>query len=263
MTTRDQVGQLFMVGIQETSVSKELATFLKQYRPGGIILFARNLETPSQIARLTNELHQLATDSPLFISIDQEGGRVSRLPAGFTIFPPCELFGICQSPDLAYAAARATATELRAVGINMNLAPVLDINTNPSNPIIGNRAFGASPAEVSELGAATIKGLQDHHVIACGKHFPGHGDTAADSHKELPVVSASAATLQERELQPFRKAITVGVASIMTAHVVYPALDDHAPGTLSHGILTDLLRHQLQFDGLILTDDLEMQAILA
>ena len=263
MTTRDQVGQLFMVGIQETSVSEELATFLKKYRPGGIILFARNLETPSQMACLTNDLQRLATGSPLFISIDQEGGRVSRLPPGFTIFPPCEVFGTCQSADLAYAAAKTTATELRAVGINMNLAPVLDINTNPSNPIIGNRAFGTSPAQVSELGSATIKGLQDQHVMACGKHFPGHGDTATDSHKELPVVSASAAMLHERELQPFRDAITIGVASIMTAHVVYPALDDRTPATLSKGILTDLLRHQLQFNGLILTDDLEMQAILA
>ena len=149
------------------------------------------------------------------------------------------------------------------MGINMNLAPVLDINTNPSNPIIGNRAFGTSPAEVSELGSATIKGLQDHHIIACGKHFPGHGDTAADSHKELPVVSVSAATIHDRELSPFREAINVGVASIMTAHVVFPALEDRTPATLSHKILTDLLRHQLQFDGLILTDDLEMQAILA
>ncbi|MFQ5931563.1 MAG: beta-N-acetylhexosaminidase [Nitrospiraceae bacterium] len=262
MTRRNQVGQLFMLGFAGTSVSKNLADFLAEYRPGGLILFARNLETPSQIANLTNTLQQRASDLPLLISIDQEGGRVSRLPAGFTIFPACEVIGQCNSFELAYAAASATAVELRAVGINMNLAPVLDVNTNPANPIIGNRSFGTSATLVAELGLATMSGLQDNKVLACGKHFPGHGDTPADSHYELPVVTASLERLRALELRPFLHAIQNGLASMMTAHVLYPALDEHLPATLSPAILTDLLRGQLRFTGLTLTDDLEMHAIM-
>lgn len=262
MTLQESVGQLFMIGIPGPAVSPDLAAFLKDYRPGGIILFARNLENAAQIVRLTNELQQLSPDSPLFISIDQEGGRVSRLPAGFTIFPACATLGGCGTADLAYQVATVTATELRAVGINMNMAPVLDVDTNPRNPIIGDRAFSHDPARVSELGLATMAGLQEHRVIACGKHFPGHGDTAADSHLELPTVDASRARLEQVELPPFRHTIQKGLASIMTAHVRYPALDPTLPATLSPAILTGLLREQLGFTGLILTDDLEMRAII-
>lgn len=262
MTPYNPIGQLFMVGFQGTTVSPEFSELLRTYQPGGVILFARNLESPEQIRNLTDQLQKLSSRSPLFLSIDQEGGRVSRLPRGFTIFPPCGLMGQCGSPELAYEAASVTAAELRAVGINMNLAPVLDLNTNGANPIIGDRAFGADPVRVCEMGVATIRGLQDHQVIACGKHFPGHGDTAADSHLELPVVTASADRLHEMELRPFRHAIEHGLATIMTAHVSYPALDAHYPATLSPTILTDLLRTDLRFPGLTLTDDLEMRAIL-
>src|SRR6185295_11171375 len=217
MDLRQQVGQLFMIGFDGTTVSAELKDLFKEYQPGGVILFARNLENTAQIVQLTNELQNLSPESPLFISIDQEGGRVSRLPAGFTIFPTCATIGRCETVDLAYQAATVTATELRAVGINMNMAPVLDVDTNPRNPIIGDRAFSRDPVRVSELGAATLAALQDHRVIACGKHFPGHGDTSADSHLELPLVDASRARLDQVELPPFRHAIQKGLASIMTA----------------------------------------------
>jgi len=262
MMLREKVGQLFMIGFSGPSVSKDLVSLMAEYRPGGVILFARNLESPAQTLGLTNDLQKLAHHEPLFISIDQEGGRVSRLPAGFTIFPPCAVLGQCDSTELTYAAAAATATELRAVGINMNLAPVLDLNTNPENPIIGDRAFGATPTQVSTLGLATIAGLQDNKVIACGKHFPGHGDTTTDSHKELPVVTASLERLREMELRPFGHAIENGLATVMTAHVLFPSLDERYPATLSFAILTGLLRDQLSFEGLILTDDLEMHAII-
>ncbi len=262
MTLRQQVGQLFMLGFSGTSVSQELASLMSEYRPGGVILFARNLENAAQIIRLTNDLQKLSPGSPLFIAIDQEGGRVSRLPAGFTIFPPCAVLGRCASTELAYQAAVATATELRAVGINMNLAPVLDVDTNSDNPVIGDRAFGRRPAQVCELGLAMMAGLQDTKVVACGKHFPGHGDTSADSHKELPVVQALLERLQEVELRPFRHCIENGLEAVMTAHVLYPALDTDLPATLSPAILSNLLRKQLGFDGLILTDDLEMHAIV-
>lgn len=270
MTLRERVGQLFMLGFSGTSVSKDLASLITDYRPGGLILFARNLESPDQIVRLTNDLQTAAARgpknqavrAPLLIAVDQEGGRVSRLPRGFTIFPPCAVLGRCDSFELAYAAAAATAAELRAVGITMNLAPVLDVNTNPQNPIIGDRAFGATPEQVCALGLATIAGLQDHKVIACGKHFPGHGDTTADSHTELPRVAAPLERLQEVELRPFRHAIENGLATIMSAHVLYSSLDDRLPATLSPAILTRLLRDQLRFAGPTLTDDLEMRAIL-
>jgi beta-N-acetylhexosaminidase len=258
----EQIGQLFMLGFDGTAVSPEWAELQARYKPGGMILFARNLEDPAQIIELTNGLQARSPHSPLLIAVDQEGGRVSRLPKGFTIFPPCGLVGACRSEELVYAAAAVTAAELRAVGVNMNMAPVLDVHSNPGNPIIGDRAYGTEPDMVAELGLAAIRGLQGKGVVACGKHFPGHGDTGTDSHKELPIVTASAEVLFERELPPFRHAIANGLASIMTAHVVYPALDAERPATLSPVILTGLLRKQWGFDGVIVTDDLEMRAIV-
>ena len=261
MTLRDHIGQLFMLGFTGTSVSRQLEVYLSDLRPAGVILFSRNLENAAQMVDLTNRLQKLVGPDPMLIAIDQEGGRVSRLPQGFTIFPPCEVFGRCNSYEMTYAAAAVTAAELRAVGINMNMAPVLDVNTNPDNPIIGDRAFSQDPEQVAALGLAIIRGLQDLRVVACGKHFPGHGDTSQDSHLELPGVSASCERLEAVELPPFARAVTHGVASLMTAHVVYPALDPHHPATLSRAILTDLLRRRFGFDGLVLTDDLEMRAI--
>ena len=262
LTSREKIGQLFMVGFLGTSVTPELAAFLKDYRPGGVILFSRNLESVEQIVQLTNDLQQCSPKSPLLISIDQEGGRVSRLPKGFTIFPPGELIGQCHAGELAYAAAATIAKELRAVGINMNMAPVLDVNSNPDNPVIGDRAFGSSADTVIEMGLVTAAGLQDSKVVACGKHFPGHGDTNADSHKELPVVEAPRERLEAVEFPPFRRAATAGIATLMTAHVLYKALDDQLPATLSPNIITHLLREQMGYDGVVLTDDLEMHAIV-
>ena len=262
MTSREKIGQLFMVGFLGTTVTPELASFIKDYKPGGVILFSRNLEAVEQIVELTNDLQRCSPKSPLLISIDQEGGRVSRLPKSFTIFPPCELIGRCNSSELAYAAAATIAKELRAVGINMNMAPVLDVNSNPDNPVIGDRAFGSFSDVVGEMGLVTAAGLQDNKVVACGKHLPGHGDTNADSHKELPVVEAPRERLEAVELPPFRRAAAAGVATMMTAHVLYKALDDRLPATLSPDIITHLLREQMQYDGVVLTDDLEMHAIV-
>lgn len=262
MMSREKIGQLFMVGFDGTSVTAELASFIKEYKPGGIILFSRNLQSVEQIVELTNHLQRCSPHSPLLISIDQEGGRVSRLPKEFTIFPPCEVLGRCNSSELAYAAAATVAKELKTVGINMNMSPVLDVNSNPANPVIGDRAFGSTPGPVCELGLATAGGLQDNRVIACGKHFPGHGDTNADSHKELPVVTASRERLEQIEFPPFRHAAAHGVATMMTAHVLYRSLDDTVPATLSPAIIGTLLRQELHYDGVVLTDDLEMHAII-
>ncbi|GJL56178.1 MAG: glycoside hydrolase family 3 [Nitrospirales bacterium] len=261
MTLREKVGQLFMIGFDGTELSPELNAWLHAYQPGGIILFSRNLVDAHQIAQLTNSLQELAASSPFLMAIDQEGGKVSRLPSGFTIFPPAATVAACGSSDFAYQAAAVTAQELRAVGFNMNMAPVLDIHTNPSNPIIGNRAFSADPETVCTLGNATISGLHDHGVIACGKHFPGHGETTKDSHKELPVVTLSKERLERIELHPFRSAIAHGLQALMSAHVHYPALDETVPATLSHTVMATLLRGELGFSGVVLSDDLEMNAI--
>ncbi len=262
MTVRDRVGQLLMVGFEGTELSPEDVDWLREYRPGGVILFARNVADPEQTARLTNALQEHAPNPPLLIAIDEEGGRVSRLPPGFTTFPAASLVAAQPSPDAAYDAAQVTASELRAVGINMNMAPVLDVNTNPANPVIGDRAYGADPRRVRTVGLAVMEGLQGHGVIPCGKHFPGHGDTMTDSHDVLPVVDADRARLDDVELAPFREAIRREIPVIMTAHVRYPALDADAPATLSRPILTDLLRNELGFHGVTLTDDMEMRAIL-
>lgn len=262
MTLAERIGQLCMIGFEGPEVTPDLRAWMKEYRPGGVILFSRNVMDAEQIAHLTNELQAIAGDTPLLIAIDQEGGRVSRLPPEFTIFPPAATVAHSGSTELAYQAAAVTAKELRAVGINMNMAPVLDIHTNPDNPIIGNRAFGTEPEQVSLMGAATIAGLHDHLVLACGKHFPGHGDTTKDSHLELPVVTASRERLEAVELKPFRYAITHGLQAMMTAHVHYPSLDPTNPATLSYTILSELLRQEMRFEGLIFSDDLEMRAIL-
>ncbi len=262
MTLREKIGQLFMLGIHGTEPSKELRELFKTYQPGGVILFSRNLEDPEQATHLTNALQKLVLKMPLLVAIDQEGGRVARLPKGFTVFPGQGALGRIGTTDMAYAFAEVTARELRAIGVNMDLAPVLDVNTNPHNPIIGDRSFGQDPELVETLGLAVIAGLQDNGVLACGKHFPGHGDTATDSHKELPTVSHSLDRLRTMELRPFVHCIQNGMAALMTAHVRYPAWDPDFPATLSPAILTDLLRAQLHFKGLVLTDDLEMHAIL-
>lgn len=262
MMSREKIGQLFMVGFDGTVVSADLASFINEYKPGGVILFSRNIESVEQLVELTNQLQACSPHAPLLISIDQEGGRVSRLPKSFTIFPPCDVLGRCNSSELAYAAAATIAKELRAVGVNMNMAPVLDVNSNPANPVIGDRAFGSMPGPVCELGWATVAGLQDNRVVACGKHFPGHGDTTTDSHKELPVVTASRERLEQVEFPPFRHAAAHGVAAMMTAHVRYCALDDQVPATLSPAIIGKLLREDMGYNGVVLTDDLEMHAII-
>ncbi len=262
MTIRETIGQLVMVGFHGAELSRTFLDWLEEYRPGGVILFSRNLEDPEQVARLTNALQAHTSDLPLLIAVDEEGGGVSRLPRGFTTFPAAAGIAACHSPDVVYEAAAVTAQELRAVGINMNLAPVLDVNSNPANPIIGDRAYGTQPEHVCTYGMAVMRGLEDHGVIPCGKHFPGHGDTLTDSHHVLPVVEAGRARLDAVELEPFRQAISRGLPAMMTAHVRYPALDTESPATLSRPILTDLLRNRLGFEGVTLTDDMEMRAIL-
>ena len=265
MTIEEKVGQLIMVGFEGTQANETIETYIRERFVGGVVLFSRNIQSPQQTAELTNELQRLAEATshqiPLFIGIDQEGGWVIRLKEGATVLPGNMALGATGSIELAERAGEVTALELAAVGVNLNFAPVMDVNNNPQNPVIDRRSFGESPELVSRLGVAYIHGLQGNGVLGTAKHFPGHGDTTVDSHFDLPTVNHNRERIHALELQPFRAAIDADVAAIMTAHIVYPAFDPDRPATLSPAILTDLLREELGFDGLLITDDMEMKAI--
>jgi beta-N-acetylhexosaminidase len=261
LSLRRQIGQLLIAGFNGVSLPVELRSLSREFGLGGAILFARNVEEPAQVAELSREIATLTPDTPGWVSVDQEGGRVARLRSPFTEWPPMATLGRSGDPVLADRFARALAAELRAVGITLDYAPVLDIHTNPKNPVIGDRALSEEARMVADLGAAVIRGLQSEGLAACGKHFPGHGDTSTDSHHELPLVEHPVERLREREFLPFRAAIEAGVATIMTAHVFLPALDEQHPATLSRRVVTGLLREELRFSGVIISDDLEMKAL--
>ena len=261
----EKIGQMMVTGFEGTGLNPQIEDLIVNHHVGGLILFERNFENPEQLTRLIRDLQRLALATPpylpLFISVDQEGGRVSRLKPPFTRFPdPCCL-GIARSESLAQRFGLALGREMRAVGINMDYAPVLDINTNPDNPIIGKRAFSDDPEWAARLGVAFMRGFKEAGVLAVGKHFPGHGDTSQDSHLTLPTVNRDGRTLENVELRPFQAAIQNGLEVIMTAHVIYQAWDQKLPATFSIPILQQLLREKLGFKGLIISDDLEMKAV--
>jgi beta-N-acetylhexosaminidase len=260
---RRTIGQLLIGSLPGATIPVELRSLARDFGLGGIILFARNIEGPEQVAELSHDIQSLAAGTPLWVSVDQEGGRVARLRAPFTEWPPMAVLGRSGDAALASRFATALAAELRAVGITLDYAPVLDIHTNPKNPVIGDRALAEDAAMVGKLGAAIVRGLQENGVAACGKHFPGHGDTSVDSHLALPLVEHPPDRLRRVECVPFREAIAASVAFIMTAHVLVPSIDGEKPATLSRRIVYDLLRDELGFEGVILSDDLEMKAIAA
>lgn len=261
----EKVGQLFQVGFHGTEATETIQELVTDYHVGGIIYFSRNIETPRQTAALSNALQTEAANAtgvPLLLSTDQEGGVVSRVPFG-TVPPGQMAVGATGDAALARAVGTAVGNQLGVVGINMNFAPVLDVNNNPDNPVIGVRSFGSEPGPVGDLGSAVVTGLQEAGVVACGKHFPGHGDTAVDSHEAMPTVGHNRERLAAVELAPFRAAIDAGIDAIMTAHVNFPAVepDTDVPATLSHRVLTGLLRGELDYDGVVITDCMEMNAI--
>jgi len=259
-----KAGQRLMVGFEGHEPSADVRVLIRDYGVGHVILFARNVAEPEQVAGLVRELQEIAKDAghdlPLFVAVDQEGGRVARLKAPWTVWPPLRAVGRIGSLDHAQRLGQALAAELRACGIRWDMAPVVDVDTNPRNPIIGDRAFSDDPDLVGRLGVALIQGLERSGVAACAKHFPGHGDTDVDSHLDLPVVSQSRSRLEDVEMRPFRSAVAAGVAGVMTAHVMFPEIDERFPATLSPGILA-LLRDGMKYDGVILSDDLEMKAV--
>jgi beta-N-acetylhexosaminidase len=249
---------LFTVGFAGRAIDRDLEGLLAR-GVGGVVLFSRNVGAPAEVLELTRNLKRRAA-RPLLVAVDQEGGSVARLRNGFTRLPPFRALGLQGDAALARELGRVVGSELFAVGIDWDFAPVLDVDTNPDNPVIGARSLGADPARVGELGVAFARGLGECGVAACAKHFPGHGDTRQDSHFHLPRLPHALERLESVELAPFRAAAAAGVPSIMAAHIVFEALDAQYPASMSGPVLA-LLRQRLGYDGVIVTDDLEMKAV--
>jgi len=270
MSLEEQIGQVLAIGFFEPMPTQETIDLIQKYHIGNIILFKRNIQDAHKVRELTHYVQRLALDAghrqPLLIMIDQENGMVSRLGQHTTIFPGNMALGAIGSEEIAYEVALATGRELNALGINMNLAPDVDVNNNSANPVIGVRSFGEDPQLVARLGAAMVKGFHDAGVVSTIKHFPGHGDTAVDSHLALPTLPYSMERLDSLELIPFKHAIEAGADAVMTAHLYLPLLQQNEmpsmlPATLSYEIVTQLLRKQLGFQGVIISDCLEMRAV--
>lgn len=262
MSLEDKVGQLMMVGFPGKAVDPAITELVRGYRVGGVCVFGRNIASAAQIGRLNDEVRALLSDTvPPFIAVDQEGGNVVRLSDGNVVLPGNMVLGATRQPELAYEAGLAQGEDLRRLGFNMNLAPVLDVNSNPSNPVIGIRAFGDDVALVSEMGARFVQGQQAARIVTVAKHFPGHGAVDSDSHKSLPIVRVPLDQVRD-QLRPFEAAMEAGLDGLMTAHIATPTLTgDELPATLSSRVLGGVLRDELRFKGLVITDELEMDAI--
>lgn len=268
MTALDQPGQALFAGFEGTSCPRPLLELIAAGRIGGVVLFARNVESPRQVRDLVRQLraHE-PDDAPLMVAIDQEGGRVQRLRAPWTVWPPMRRLGELGAADPSAGAldetaavASALAVELRDCGIGLDFAPVVDVDSNPANPVIGDRSFGRDPQRVAAHARAFVGAMQADGVACCAKHFPGHGDTTLDSHLALPKIAHDLDRLLAVELPPFAAAIEAGVASVMSAHVVFEAIDARRPATFSPDVIA-LLRERLRFDGVVFSDDLEMKAV--
>ena len=264
MSLSQKVGQMLMGGFSGTTMSSSLNTAIQEFHIGNVIYMGANVSNPSTISTMSNDIQNAMINNngiAAFISTDQEGGRVARLTNGGTHFISNMAMGAINDPEYTYAQGLACGKELRHYGINMDLAPVLDVNNNADNPIIGIRSYSDNPILVATNGTNMIKGLKDAKVAACSKHFPGHGNTSVDSHYGLPTITTSKDELYQIELAPFISSIANGIDSIMTTHIIFSAIDEVYPATLSKKVLTDLLRNELGYSGLILTDGMEMDAI--
>lgn len=261
---KKKVGQLFILGFDGYSVPADFKKFIQEYNLGGVIYFKRNVQSPAQIAELSNEIQFSCRPSGapnIFISIDHEGGKVNRLVKPFTKFPDQSHLGELGSPKIAFDFGVVLGKELKAVGININYAPVVDVNSNPNSPVIKTRAFSDDPEVCGKMGSAVCRGIQKMGVMAVAKHFPGHGDTKEDSHYALARVDKTEEQLEELELIPFRRVIRSRVEAIMTAHILNPKLDSDYPATMSYNTIQVLLREKLRFNRLVISDDLEMKAV--
>ncbi|RLA63235.1 MAG: beta-N-acetylhexosaminidase [Epsilonproteobacteria bacterium] len=253
-------GQLFITGISGTTLTLDEKKFLKDEMIGGVILFSKNFESPQQLCELTREIQSLKKEDPFFISVDHEGGRIIRFKKFFTQFPSMLSIGNLSCPETYFQVAKIMGEELSSCGINLNFSPVCDIFTNPKNEVIGDRSFGRDHITINKLIPSFIKGLKESHVLTCAKHFPGHGDSFEDSHFDLPVLKTPLKTLKERELLPFKCAIDSGVDFVMMGHLLVDAIDPDFPASLSPKA-HELLIKGLNFNGLIISDDFQMEAI--
>ena len=262
---KQRIGQVFMIGLPGTELDVATKTLIKEFHIGGVILFARNIKDPVQLGQLCRDLQSAALgyqQAPLFMAVDQEGGRVARLKEPFTIFPGNEALGESERPEASTREyAQVTAREMKMVGLNMNMAPVVDVRRGEAEKHLSGRMFSDDPQMVSRLARIVIQVFQKNRVMAVAKHFPGLGPAQIDPHFDLPRITLDEVEMEEVNLWPFRESIEEGVVAIMTSHAVYPGLDPDNPATLSHKVITQLLREKLGYDGLVITDDLEMGAI--
>ncbi|MBA2175061.1 beta-N-acetylhexosaminidase [Halobacillus locisalis] len=262
MSEEDKLAQLLFVGVEGTTLSETERNMIESGHVGGVVLLGRNVKNANQLNLLVSSIKEAnQSPVPLFIGIDEEGGRVSRIPSSLSNLPSSERIGELNDKEISEQVGSVLARKVKHFGINMNFAPVLDINNNPANEVIGDRSFGQTPAKVGNLGVATMQGIESEGIVPVIKHFPGHGDTSVDSHYKLPVIDKTVQQLESFEWKPFKQAIAAGADVIMTAHILFPALDDQYPATFSEKIIQGVLREQLNYDGLVITDDMAMGAI--
>ncbi|MBU3158595.1 beta-N-acetylhexosaminidase [Clostridium frigoris] len=264
MSLDEKIGQLVIVGMDGYTINNNITNLIKQHKVSGVILFRKNVENSNQLLSLINsiKINNSLNKAPLFVSVDEEGGRVSRMPYEIKELPSNQIIGNKNNPDLSYNIGKIIGEELKTYGFNMDFAPVLDINSNPNNPIIGDRSFGNNAKIVSKLGIKTMKGISNNNIIPVVKHFPGHGDTSVDSHVGLPLVSKDLKTLNNFELLPFKEAIKNNADAIMVAHILLNKIDNSNPASMSKLVITDILRKKLKFNGVVITDDMTMAAII-
>lgn len=263
LSLQEKIGQMIIAGVDGTELNPSMEKLMATYHVGGFIVFKRNIASAEQLSHLMNEMrayHAQIGGPPLFLSVDQEGGRVLRLPHTSEM-PTAQAIGVVDDAELSYIVGELLASQLQLYGMNMNFAPVLDIYSNPENKVIGDRAYGSTSETVIKHGIEVMKGLAAHDVIPVIKHFPGHGDTVLDSHDDLPVVTKDKAQLLAFEWQPFQAAINDGADVVMSSHIMMTELDQQYPATLSQVVMTDVLRDELKFTGVVMTDDMTMGAI--
>lgn len=264
MTIEEKIGQLMIIGINGLTIDDHTKEMIEKYHIGGFILFKYNISDENQALELLNSLKKTnsANSIPLFLSIDEEGGRVSRLPNSFLKLPGAKKIGDINDKDISLEYGKIIGKRLQSLGFNMNFGPVLDVNSNPKNPVIGDRAFGSTVERVVDNGIQVMKGTRTEKIISIVKHFPGHGDTNMDSHIDLPVIDKDLEEMEQLELVPFKESLKESVDGIMIGHILFPKLDSQCPATLSREVITGLLREKLAYEGLIISDDMTMGAII-
>ena len=265
MKLNELIGQHMLIGVSGHTLTEAEKTFIIENNISGVCLFGRNVSTPEQVRNLCAEIqslrHKMVSRAPLFIGIDMEGGRVHRLKPPFTQWPPLKTVGDLDAPTVAFHFAHRMGLELMAVGINLDFAPCVDVYTNPKNTVIGDRAVSSDPHQVEKMASALVRGYIKSGILSCAKHFPGHGHTVIDSHEELPVEDLDLKRLHEVELVPFKKALRSRVDMVMSAHILFKSVDKDWPATLSEFFLKKMLRDELKYKGLVITDDLDMKAM--